>query len=145
MRIDLVIVLDSSTSVRRENFQKMLEFCKNLLSHANIDSGAVRVGVLIYSTTVRVEFYLEDYTTKEEVFRAIDNIDYMYGSTNTADGILKMRDEMFSSTYGDRPDVPNIGIVITDGVSNINSQRTISEAQLARAEDGIHIFAIGML
>ncbi|KAL5006010.1 hypothetical protein ScPMuIL_017168 [Solemya velum] len=142
-QVDLVIVLDSSTSVGRDNFQKMLRFCKNLLENADIDSGNVRVGLLIYSTEVHVQFYLEDYTSKADVFNAIDNIDYVYGSTNTADGILRMSTELFSSQYGDRPNVPNIGIVITDGVSNINAHRTISEAQNAKAER-IHIFAIGI-
>lgn len=35
------------------------------------------------------------------------------------------------------------GIVVTDGVSNINSRRTVPEANLARDED-IHVYAIGI-
>ena len=50
---------------------------------------------------------------------------------------------MFTAQRGDRPDVPNIAIVVTDGISNINAQRTIPEAQSAK-DSGVHIFAIGV-
>ena len=50
---------------------------------------------------------------------------------------------MYTPQNGDRPGVDNICIVVTDGVSNINSRRTIPEAEQARAE-GIHIYAIGI-
>ena len=50
---------------------------------------------------------------------------------------------MYTAANGDRPGVPNVAIVITDGVSNINSRRTIPEAEQARAA-GIHIYAIGI-
>ena len=50
--IDIVIILDASTSVTETNFKKMLDFCKDFLRNADIDSGSVRVGILIYSTEV---------------------------------------------------------------------------------------------
>ena len=50
--IDMVIILDASTSVTASNFKKMLDFCKNIIRNADIDAGYVRVGVLIYSTEV---------------------------------------------------------------------------------------------
>lgn len=36
---DLVIVIDASTSVTQQNFDKQLEFSKDLLRGADIDSG----------------------------------------------------------------------------------------------------------
>ena len=50
---------------------------------------------------------------------------------------------MFNEANGDRPGVPNVAIVITDGISNLNSERTIPEALRAQAR-GIHIFVIGI-
>lgn len=44
---------------------------------------------------------------------------------------------------GDREDVENVAIIITDGVSNINSRRTLSEAEISR-DVGIHIYAVGI-
>ncbi|CAG2253559.1 COL6A [Mytilus edulis] len=142
-KIDLVIILDSSTSVGDANYKKMLTFCKDFLTNADIDSGNVKVGVLSYSTGVNVEFYLNSHSTKQDIFNAIDNIPYRYGSTNTADGLKTMRTDLYTSRNGDRDGVPNVVIILTDGVSNINSRRTIPEAVLARG-DGIHIYAVGI-
>ncbi|XP_025106489.1 collagen alpha-3(VI) chain-like isoform X11 [Pomacea canaliculata] len=143
VEIDLVFVLDASTSVTEPNFLLMKDFVKDFLYIAGIDNGNVRVGVVIYSTEVFIQFHLNSYNTKAEVFDAIDNIPYRHGSTNTAGGLQAMRTQMYTPANGDRPDVPNIAIVVTDGVSNINSRRTIPEAEQARAE-GIHIYAIGI-
>ena len=142
-KIDLVFVLDASTSVTEPNFQLMKDFVADFLFIADIDGGNVRVGVIIYSTEDHLEFNMNTYNTKVDVLTAIENMPHRYGSTNTAGALLTMRSEMYTAANGDRPNVPNICIVITDGVSNINSRRTIPEAEQARA-DGIHIYAIGI-
>ena len=139
----MVFVLDASTSVTEPNFILMKEFVKDFLVEADIDGGSVRVGVIIYSTEDHVEFQLNTYRTKADVYNAVDNIPYRYGSTNTADALETMRSVMFTRANGDRPNVDNIAIVVTDGVSNINARRTIPEAEQARA-DNIHIYAIGI-
>ena len=141
--IDLVFVLDASTSVTEPNFELMKDFVKDFLYEADIDSGNVRVGVIIYSTQNHIEFQMNTYKTKTDVYNAIDEIPYRYGSTNTADALKTMREEVFTRRNGDRPGVENICIVVTDGVSNINARRTIPEAEQARAV-GIHIYAIGI-
>ena len=51
-RTDLVIIIDSSTSVTAANFQKILNFIKDFVRASDIDSGNVRVGVVLYSTEV---------------------------------------------------------------------------------------------
>ena len=142
-KIDLVFVLDASTSVTEPNFELMKDFVADFLFIADIDNGNVRVGVIIYSTEDHLEFNLNTYSTKVDVLTAIEDIPYRYGSTNTADALKTMRTEMYTAANGDRPNVPNICIVVTDGVSNINSRRTIPEAEEARAA-GIHIYAIGI-
>lgn len=37
--VDLVFVVDASTSVKEENFRKQLEFMKTIVTSADIDSG----------------------------------------------------------------------------------------------------------
>ena len=139
----MVFVVDASTSVTENNFLVMKDFIKDFLFNANIDDGNVRVGIIIYSTEDYLQFHLNEHKDKLALFTAIDDIPYRYGSTNTADALNTMRTQMYTEANGDRPGVPNVAIVITDGVSNINSRRTIPEAEQARAE-GIHIYAIGI-
>lgn len=121
----------------------MTAFVLDFLENADIDSGNVRVGIVSYSTKVQVEFYLNSHSTKRQMFDAIDEIPYRYGSTNTYGGLNYMRTKIFTSQNGDRDDVPNVAIILTDGLSNINSRKTITEAERARSES-IHIYAIGI-
>ncbi|KAK7501402.1 hypothetical protein BaRGS_00007206 [Batillaria attramentaria] len=141
--IDLVFVLDTSTSMEEQNFELVRNFVRDFLSIAEIDNGRVRVGVIIYSTEDYLQFNLNEYKTKHEVLNALSDIAYHPGSTNMADALSTMRTVMFTPQNGDRPGVPNICIVVTDGASNINSGRSVPEAEQARAE-GITIYAIGI-
>lgn len=142
-QVDLVLILDSSTSVGEDNFLLMKNFVKDLVNKADIDSGSVRVGVLMYSSGVHVEFQMNEHSSKSSILAAIDEIVYMYGSTNTADGLETMTNKMFTSANGDRSGVDDVAIVITDGISNINSRRTIPEADNAKSK-GIHIYTVGI-
>jgi uncharacterized protein with von Willebrand factor type A (vWA) domain len=101
------------------------------------------VGVVVSRTVVRVQFHLRTFRSRQALYEAIDKIPYTLGSTNTAHALKTMRTRMFQAANGDRSGVPNVAIIVTDGVSNINADRTIPEAELARAE-GIHIYAIGI-
>ncbi|XP_065931360.1 collagen alpha-4(VI) chain-like isoform X3 [Magallana gigas] len=142
-QVDVVFLLDSSTSVGNDNYDKMKSFVTKFLHYANIDNGDVRVGLLSYSTRVTVEFKLNSKSTKADVFDAVNALPWRYGSTNTADGLKTMHEELFNVANGDRPGVPNICIIMTDDVSNINYRRTIPEADVAKKK-GIRIYAVGI-
>ena len=47
-------------------------------------------------------FDLDDYTRKEEIFNAIQEIPYQYGFTHTAEALRRVRTEMFIPNRGDR-------------------------------------------
>jgi hypothetical protein len=72
----------------------------------------------------------------------IQNMPYHGHRTNTADGLNVMRTELFTGRRGDRPDVRNVGLVITDGESTIKHNMTQLEGQLAR-DDDIALFVVG--
>ena len=141
--MDLVFVLDSSSGITEPNFNVMKDFMKDFLSNANIDDGNVRVGVISYSTKDNLQFYLNEHQDKRALFRAIDRMPYRPGRINMADAFKTMRNRMYTTANGDRPRAPNVAVVVAGGVSNVNSRRTIPEAEQARA-DGIHMYAIGV-
>lgn len=121
----------------------MLALTKQFVNDSDIDSGSVRFGVAIFSSSADVQFNLDTFTIKADILRAIDNIQYIYGSTNTFDALKKMRRKMFHKRRGDRPNVPNYAILVTDGISDINSRKVLSEARKAR-QNNIHIYTIGI-
>ncbi len=96
-----------------------------------------------YSNVARNEFFLNSHSDKAELLKAIEGISYMGQSTNTSGGILTAMHEQFTTTKGDRLNSPNVIILLTDGVSNIDKHRTISDAEEARNK-GIEIFTVGI-
>ena len=78
---------------------------------------------------LQIKFNLNDYSTRQEIINVV-SFPYSQGTTNTADALLMMQN-MFSPALGDRPGVPNYGIVITDGQSNQRNS-TFMQAVSAR-------------
>lgn len=52
---------------------------------------------------------------KTALLEAIRQLPYIAGETNTSGALAVMRTRVFNAEVGDRPDVPNVGIVISDG------------------------------
>ena len=63
---------------------------------------------------------------RASLLKAMDNIHYMGGGTNTADALNALRTQMFSQNMGARPNVPRIAVVITDGRSS-STANTVSQ------------------
>lgn len=142
-KIDIIFLVDTSRSVKKKNVRHVITFIKKLLSEAEIDQGVVQVGMATFSTNVHIHFHLNSHKTKAQILAAVDNITFAQGDTNTASALFFVRKQILTAEKGDRPEAKNVIIVITDGVSNVNTYRTVVEAQLAR-EAGAHIFAIGV-
>ena len=140
--MDLVFVIDASTSVGSGNFKLVLNFVESIVKDTNIESQDVRVGLLVFSTSTEIRFTLGQYTSKQKIIEEIRAIPFTSGSANTADALLAMRTKVFG-TNEDRPDVKNVAIIITDGPSNINSDRTLQEADDVH-KDGITVYGIGI-
>ena len=121
----------------------MKEFVADIVKNADIDSGHVRVGLLVYSTDVSIQFHLRRFKRKVDVLDAIKRVPYRPGDTNTAGALRALWSQMFTNYYGDRTDAHNIAILITDGISNINSYRTEIEANTAKSR-AVHIYAVGI-
>ena len=64
------------------------------------------------------------------------------GYSDAGGALQYLRTTMFTSANGDRSNVPNIGIVMTDGTSN-DYTLTANEAANAR-NAGIRLFSIGI-
>ena len=106
----------------------------------DITNGFTRIGAISYSKEVKVNFYLNDYKTNKQAMLAIGNIQYMHGTTNTADAITKMYMEVFRANKGDRPEVSNVCILITDGKSDCPTKTM--DAITATKSNNITMFAI---
>jgi len=65
------------------------------------------------------------------------------GRTNTQDALRLTYQSVFTANRGDRQGVRNVAIVISDGNSNVDSDRTIPEADVAR-QRRIELYAVAV-
>lgn len=141
--IDLAFVIDASNSIGFSNFFNLKTFLSEFLDHSSVDDGAVRVGAVTFSTAVEVEFKLNKYKKSSQISNHISKLKYTAGATNIAGGLNETRNVLFKKGNGDRDDVPNFVVVITDGKSNINKPYTIPYAQQLK-DDGAIIYALAI-
>ena len=154
-KADITFVLDSSRSIKAanpadrswDNYELMKQFVIQLIRRLSVARDNVRVASVSYSNEARLNFPLNRYYTVPDLVRAIEKIEYLDNQTHTADALHVMRTQAFDPSHrgarGDRPDVPNIGILITDGASNVEGHRTIPSANRAK-DDGIRLLVIGV-
>ena len=121
----------------------MRDFVKELIGKLTVDSDHVRVSVISFGNEATLHFGLSDHATLEETQAAVEAVPWKDQWTNTAEAMRVMTGEVFQPTNGDRSDAPNVCIVITDGPSNKDRERTVPDAAAAR-EAGISIFAVGV-
>ena len=120
----------------------MLTFVSNAIDVLVIGQNASRVGVISFSQNARTIFHLNTYYNKAALKNAVLNIPFDGGLTGIA-GAFRLALSEFDEAYGDRPDAQNIAILITDGSSNIELQRTFPDAQSAK-NNGIEVLCIGV-
>ena len=65
------------------------------------------------------------------------------GKTNTQDALRLSYESAFITSQGDRPGVNNVAVVVSDGNSNVDSHRTLAEAEAARRH-GVEVFAVAV-
>ena len=141
LKIDIVIVLDTSGSVGEENFPLVLGFAKSLINTVKFENSNVQVGVIQFATDVTPIFDLNDFTQDwDGMLAAVDSIEYSGGKTYTAGAIRLAVDEYFQEQNGARPDAKKKLMVVTDGKSTVESDDTIPAANYARQRD-IHVSA----
>ena len=152
-KADICFVVDGSSSIRLsnvagvDNWKLLLDFIINLVNLLPIGEQESHLGVVSFSNNANIEFGLDEHFTKAALINAIRNIPYQDGWTNTSAGIYEMINNCFDPTQrgqrGDRSNVINIGVVITDGASNYNRTYTIPNADKAK-RNGIHMLAVGI-
>ncbi|XP_052087903.1 collagen alpha-1(XII) chain-like [Mytilus californianus] len=139
---DMVFLLDSSGSVTLQNFKTMLNTAANIAHHFQIGSQHTQVGVDRFSTTAKTMIKLNQWNNWFALQMKIKQIPYVPGLTYTWIALDHARTESFSESYGARPGVPKIAIVMTDGKSQ-NKTKTCEAAKRLR-NSGVNVFAIGI-
>ncbi|XP_029892852.1 matrilin-3 isoform X3 [Aquila chrysaetos chrysaetos] len=141
--LDLVFIIDSSRSVRPEEFEKVKIFLSKMIDTLDVGERTTRVAVMNYASTVKVEFPLRTYFDKASMKEAISHIEPLSAGTMTGLAIQTAVDEVFTEEMGTRPatfNIPKVVIVVTDGRPQDQVQDVAASARTA----GIEIYAVGV-
>lgn len=118
--------MDSSGSIRDnnpadgsyDNWELLLRFIVNLVDYFTIGPDDTRIGAVVFSDDARLEFPLNSFYDADQLKQALWSLQCIGQTTNTPEAIRIARQECFNPDRGDRPDVQNLAIIITDGVSH---------------------------
>ena len=109
---DVAFIVDSSGSIGRRNWLKMLQFLKDMVKAFNVGPDKTHVAVLAYSTGAKVEFRFNRLTgsdvTEEGYYDLIDRIRFQRGYTFIDKALLLADAEIFTTASGMRPELPQV-------------------------------------
>jgi len=139
--LDLYLIVDSSSSVGARNWDKQIDFVRSLVDiiKFNVGINNVRIGFVAYSKRIHTEILirLDETTNRDDFVDKIEAIKYSGRGTRTGQAIQWVVDH--ANDPDNRPNIPDMAIVITDGHSQDDVKKP-SEALRQRAQ----VFAVGI-
>nr|XP_046164978.1 matrilin-3-like isoform X4 [Oncorhynchus gorbuscha] len=141
--LDLVFIIDSSRSVRPQEFEKVKIFLADMVDTLEIGADATRVSVVNYASTVKIEFLLKTHFDKPGLKAALARIESLAAGTMTGLAIKTAMEETFTEGSGARltnKNIAKVAIIVTDG----RPQDTVEEVAAAARAAGIEIYAVGV-
>lgn len=134
---DVVLVIDSSSSVSSGEFVKGLSALRELVDKSRNDTN---YAAITYATRAKIEFDFASSTDAAGKLRALKRSG---GKTNTQ-AALKLCQRMYvEDQYGARTESFRRILLVTDGQSNINRNETIPSAVQLKIL-GIEVFVIAV-
>ncbi|KAH9505396.1 hypothetical protein Btru_057171 [Bulinus truncatus] len=140
--VGLIFVLDNSLSIGKANYKKEIQLTSELISVFNVAPNAARVGALVFNRSPQKLFDLNIHPYSSGVLQALEKAPPLKLGTFTDLALnFVVDDGMFSPRAGGRPNVNNVVVVLTDGLSR-SVVKTERAAQRVRAQNTI-IVAVG--
>ena len=137
---DIVFIVDSSSEVSRENYNKEKAFIKSLAKTLNLSPGKTRASVVVYSGVASLEIRLNAYYNSTIFDKAVDDLPYL-GSVRRMDlglreGAVAMKDA--------RPNVRRVVVLLTTGRQSQSSNLLPQAVKpLLELSANIYVVAIG--
>ncbi|XP_028275079.1 uncharacterized protein LOC114444595 isoform X3 [Parambassis ranga] len=137
VKADVVLFVDGSYSI---GLAKVRAFLEVLVNTFNIGPDKVQISLIQNCMDPHAEFYLNTHHDLNAVVKAVRTFSYRGGSTNASKALNHVRETIFQSSRGSRPNVPRVIILITDG--QLSDDFEDPATRLRNAD--VDIFAVGV-
>ncbi|OCT75935.1 hypothetical protein XELAEV_18031121mg [Xenopus laevis] len=138
---DIVLLIESSTSMGEVTFEKAKNFIHDLASNLDVGNNKIRIGLAKYSEETSAEFLLNDYSLKTEILENIENMNYVTGYPFIGRALEFVNTTYFTQTAGSRfeESIAQILIIVTEG----ESADTFMEPAKELKARGISVYVVG--
>uniref|UniRef100_A0A3Q3X043 VWFA domain-containing protein n=1 Tax=Mola mola TaxID=94237 RepID=A0A3Q3X043_MOLML len=140
VQTDIIFLTSIFERIPAKEYQTMKDFMKSVIHKSTIGRNKVHFGVMQFSNDQQRVLPLNRHYSKEDMSKAIDEMQQVNKSTHTGKAITEAT-KYFEAIQGGRPDLRQSLIVITDGKAE---DYIVRPAAALRAK-GVVIYAIGVL
>jgi len=141
-KVDVIVVLDSSSSVKIDNWNKMINLVITTLDEFTIGPNAALVSAFRYNIQVDAasQVLLKDFSDRQSLYAGIRKIPYDGSGTDTGAALNHVKNVMLDPKNGNRPDAPDLVIMVTDGLSKNDIRRVSATLR----QQNTMVFALGL-
>ena len=140
---DIVLVVDSSGSINDAhptNWNLVRDTLASLVDNFNVSPNGNHVALVTFSTKAQFRFGLEQFTDVVSLEEVIAQLPYQGGKTNTPEGLRRAREDALATDNGNRDDVKDVVILLTDGTTSSSYESFLDEQVEALKDTGAEIF-----
>ncbi|XP_053328266.1 collagen alpha-3(VI) chain isoform X1 [Spea bombifrons] len=141
---DLVILIDGSNNVGGNDFAVLRDFLVNFVErHFEIGRSQMQVAVVQFSDDVKIEFTLDEHSTKDQLLEALRNLRPSGGEESNLGAALEyVVENLFTTAAGSRKEegIPQSLLIITAGPSTDEFIEASNNLKL----NNVFTFAIGV-
>ncbi|XP_078378153.1 SCO-spondin-like isoform X5 [Oculina patagonica] len=151
--VDFALIVDTSGSISRRNFKRLLEFIESMLDGFDISEDGTHVAVVEYSTKPSVQMRFDDFSgamlNAANLKRKVRRIPHSRGFTYIDKALHLANTDVFSAIGGMRPNVTKIALVMTDGKQTLDDERALTTDILLEAvqplkDKGVRVISLGI-
>ncbi|XP_078487952.1 uncharacterized protein LOC100179634 isoform X3 [Ciona intestinalis] len=139
-QLDIAIIIDSSSSIGNANFEIVRSFLRRVMAQLNVGLNSTRIAALRFNREVIPLWSFAQSTSSEDLIERIDRVTYDGSGTHTGKALTYAANRLFTEAEGDRPDVPDLAVVLTDGRAQDNPGDTVQ----ALKNKGVKVIAIAV-
>ncbi|EDO40880.1 predicted protein [Nematostella vectensis] len=148
--IDLAMVLDSSGSIGKKDWVKLLEFTKSVVDAYSVSEEATHVGVITYSTEATLDIAFDKYSGVEmnsvnlkkdiDIIPQKNNLTFMDKALELANSVL------FTEARGMRPNKKQVCLFLTDGIQTFDQGPYTKPSIVSQKlkDRGIDVYTVGV-